>query len=138
VISGYNANTIFKFMTEQSKTILVVEDDPVLGVMYKTKLESEGYKIILATNGAEGLDMIKESHPDLVLLDIILPQLDGFSVLEEIAGDSKLKNIPVILLTNLGTEEDKTKGLELGAKDYLVKADYTPEQINEKIQNFLK
>ncbi|NTU98690.1 response regulator transcription factor [Candidatus Falkowbacteria bacterium] len=125
-------------MTEQVKTILVIEDDPVLGVMYKTKLEAEGHKIILATNGADGLDAIKENSPDLVLLDIILPQLDGFSVLEDMKGSTKTKGIPVILLTNLGTEEDKKKGMELGASDYLVKADYTPEQISEKIEKFLK
>jgi len=124
-------------MSENSKIILVVEDDPVLGVMYKTKLEAEGYTIVSAVNGVDGLNNAKQVKPDLILLDIMLPQLDGFSVLEELKEDAKTKKIPVILLTNLGTDEDKAKGKQLGAADYLVKADYTPEQISAHIKKFL-
>ncbi len=124
-------------MPENKKTILVIEDDPVLSVMYKTKLEAEGYTIISAGNGVEGLASAKAEKPDLILLDIIIPQLDGFSVLEELKEDAKTKKIPVILLTNLGTDEDKEKGQKLGAVDYLVKANYTPEQISSEIKKFL-
>ena len=124
-------------MPENKKTILVIEDDPVLSVMYKTKLEAEGYTIISASNGVEGLASAKAEKPDLILLDIIIPQLDGFSVLEELKEDVKTKKTPVILLTNLGTDEDKEKGQKLGAVDYLVKANYTPEQISSEIKKFL-
>ena len=120
------------------KRILVVEDDPVLGIMYKTKLEAEGYEIILATNGSDGLAMAKEQKPNLVLLDIILPQLDGFTVLSEIKADKDIAALPVVLLTNLGTVEDKNKGVALGAVDYLVKAEYTPEQLSEIIKKYLQ
>jgi CheY-like chemotaxis protein len=125
-------------MPQNKKTILVVEDDPVLGVMYKTKLEAEGYEIVSAVNGVEGLASAKQCKPDLILLDIILPQLDGFSVLEELKDDAKTKKIPVVLLTNLGTDEDREKGQKLGAVDYLVKANYTPEQISSEIKKFIK
>ncbi|NTW22760.1 response regulator [Candidatus Falkowbacteria bacterium] len=124
-------------MPENKKTILVVEDDPVLSVMYKTKLEAEGYTIFTAANGVEALAEAKAEKPDLILLDIILPQLDGFSVLEELKDDTKTKKIPVIMLTNLGTDEDREKGQKLGAVDYLVKANYTPEQISSEIKKFL-
>lgn len=125
-------------MPSSKKTILVIEDDPVLAVMYKTKLEAEGYEIVSATNGVEGLSSAKQCKPDLILLDIILPQLDGFSVLEELKDDAKTKKIPVVLLTNLGTDEDREKGQKLGAVDYLVKANYTPEQISSEIKKFIK
>lgn len=124
-------------MSEDKKVILVIEDDPVLSVMYKTKLEAEGYTIIGANNGVDGLGAAKSNKPDLILLDIILPQLDGFSVLEELKEDAKTKKIPVILLTNLGTDEDREKGQKLGAVDYLVKANFTPEQISLEIKKFL-
>lgn len=124
-------------MSENKKIILVVEDDPVLSVMYKTKLEAEGYVIATSNNGVDGLASAKAGKPDLILLDIMLPQLDGFSVLEELKKDAKTKKIPVVLLTNLGTDEDKAKGKGLGAVDYLVKADYTPEQISSGIKKLL-
>jgi DNA-binding response OmpR family regulator len=120
------------------KKILVVEDDPVLGVMYKTKLEAEGYEITLAVNGADGLTMAQQNSFDIVLLDVILPQLDGFSVLAELKANEITKNVPVIMLTNLSTTEDKEKGLAMGAADYLVKAEYTPEQLSEAINKYIK
>ncbi|MEI7497839.1 MAG: response regulator [Candidatus Falkowbacteria bacterium] len=120
------------------KKILVVEDDPVLGVMYKTKLEAEGYEIVLAVNGADGLTMAQQNSFDIVLLDVILPQLDGFSVLAELKTNEVTKNVPVIMLTNLSTTEDKEKGLAMGAADYLVKAEYTPEQLSEAINKYIK
>lgn len=125
-------------MTPENKTILVIEDDPVLSMMYRTKLEADGFVLEMAGNGADGLALAKSKKPDLVLLDIIIPQLDGFSVLEELKNDAKTKKIPVILLTNLGTDEDKKKGEELGAADYLVKANFTPEQISQTIKQYLK
>ena len=81
--------------------------------------------------------MAKKENPDVILLDIILPQMDGFSVLKKLKSDSATKNFPVILLTNLGQDGDVKKGLELGAIDYLIKANYTPSQVVEKVKSLL-
>jgi len=106
----------------------------MISSMYKTKLEQQGYEILLAANGSDGLQTAQEKKPDVILLDIILPQLDGFSVLERLKADKSAKNIPVFLLTNLATEEDKEKGQQLGATDYLVKANLTPADIMRKVE----
>jgi len=118
--------------------VLIVEDDQMIASMYKTKFEADGFECLMASDGPKGLEMAKKEKPDLVMLDVMLPQLDGFSILKEIKGDSKTKNIPVIMLTNLGTEEDKTKGQKMGAIDYLVKASLTPAEISKKIKEYLK
>ncbi|MFA5360035.1 MAG: response regulator [Patescibacteria group bacterium] len=125
-------------MAKDKKKILVVEDDPMISSMYKTKFEVDGFEVFTADNGATGLELVKKEKPDIVMLDIILPQLDGFSVLEQIKQDKITKNIPVIMLTNLSTDEDKAKGEKMGALDYLVKASLTPGQISEKIKQILK
>jgi len=125
-------------MTKDKKKILVVEDDPMISSMYKTKFEVDGFEVFTADNGATGLELAKKEKPDIVMLDIILPQLDGFSVLEQIKQDKATKSIPVIMLTNLSTDEDKKKGEKMGALDYLVKASLTPGQISEKIKQILK
>lgn len=120
------------------KRVLIVEDDPVISSMYKTKFEIDGYEVIVAGNGAEGLETAKKEAFDIILLDVILPQLDGFSVLTEIKKDPKIKDTPVLMLTNLGTQEDKDKGKELGALDYVVKSSFTPAQVSEKIKQYIK
>lgn len=121
-------------MANGKKTILLAEDDTMISSMYKTKLEQANFNVLVADNGADGLDLALENKPDLILLDIIMPQLDGFAVLERLKMSSKTKNIPVFLLTNLGTEEDIQKGQELGAKDYLVKANLTPAEVLDKVK----
>lgn len=125
-------------MANANKKILIVEDDTMISSMYKTKFQAEGFEVLIADDGAAGLETAKKDKPDLVMLDVILPQLDGFSVLEELKKDKTTKNIPVIMLTNLGTSEDKAKGEKLGAVDYFVKASLTPAQISEKIKKYLK
>jgi len=120
-------------MTTSKKKILVVEDDPMINSMYKTKFKVAGFEVFTADNGVTGLELVKKEKPDIVMLDVMLPQLDGFSVLEQTT-----KDIPVIMLTNLGTDEDKAKGARMGALDYLVKASLTPGQISEKIKQILK
>ncbi len=121
-----------------NKTILIVEDDTMISSMYKTKLETGGFKTLTAFNGADGLEMAKKEKPDMILLDIILPQLDGFSVLAELKKDDKTKDIDVIIMTNLGTEEDIAKGNKLGAVDYVVKANLTPTEVLDKVKKFIK
>jgi len=124
-------------MAENNKKILIVEDDNVISSMYKTKFEDDGFMVVTADNGATALDLARQEKPNLILLDIILPQLDGFSVLGELKKDSTTEKIPVIMLTNLGTDEDKVKGEKMGAADYLVKASLTPAQVSEKIKQYL-
>jgi len=119
------------------KKILVAEDDQAISIMYKGKLKSDGYIVIAASNGADALEFAKKEKPDLVMLDVIMPQLDGFGVLAELKKDPKTKDIPAIMLTNLGTDEDREKGAKLGAVDYIVKANMTPSQISEKIKKYL-
>ena len=107
--------------------------------MYQTKLELDGFEVLSATNGSMGLDMArKEKNIDIILLDIIMPQLDGFTVLQELKDDPKTADIPVMMLTNLGTEEDKAKGAKMGAVDYVVKSSMTPAHVSEKVQTILK
>jgi len=101
------------------------------------KLLSMGYDVVAAADGESGLTMIKESRPDVVLLDLILPGINGFEVLERAKKDPETANIPVIILSNLGQSEDIEKGLKLGAKDFLVKAHFTPQEIINKLKAIL-
>jgi len=125
-------------MPDNKKKILIVEDDNMISSIYKTKFEADGFAAVVAGNGAEGLDIARKEQPDIIMLDVILPQIDGFSVLEELKKDKLTKDIPVIMLTNLGTDEDKAKGEKMGAVDYFVKTSLTPAQISEKIKKHLK
>lgn len=124
-------------MDNKATKVLVVEDDKMILDMYTLKFAQEGYKVVQAENGKDGLAMAKKESPDIILLDIILPQMDGFTVLKKLKSDSSTKNMPVVLLTNLGQDGDVKKGLELGAVDYLIKANYTPSQVVEKVKSLL-
>ncbi len=121
-----------------AKKILVVEDDKFLRELIIQKLIKEDYETLEAVDGEEGIKKIKEEKPDLVLLDLILPGIDGFEVLSKKKEDSSLDQIPVIILSNLGQKEDVERGLKLGAVDYLIKAHFTPGEIIEKAKNALK
>lgn len=121
-----------------AKKILIVEDDKFLRELIARKLTDEGFDIVEAVDGEDGIKKIKETKPDLVLLDLILPSIDGFEVLSRVKGDVSLASIPIIILSNLGQKEEVEKGLELGAVDYLIKAHFTPGEIIEKIKNILK
>lgn len=124
-------------MAEQKVHVLLVEDDVFLSGIYQKKFEMEGFKISTADNGEKGLADAKKKNPDIILLDILLPKMDGFSVLKELKSDEAVKNIPVILLTNLGQKDDVEKGLEAGAVDYLIKAHFKPSEIVEKVRKVL-
>jgi DNA-binding response OmpR family regulator len=125
-------------MAEEKKKILIIEDDPFLLSMYVTKLEANGFMVASEENGENGIGKIKKEKPDLLLLDILLPGKDGFEILEEMKKNDELKDIPVILLTNLGQRKDVEKGLELGAVDYLIKAHFTPSEVITKISKVLQ
>jgi len=121
-----------------AKTILIIEDDKFLLGLIAQKLIKEGFEISEAVDGEEGIKKVKEEKPDLVLLDLILPGIDGFEVLSRMREESTLTSIPVIILSNLGQKEDVEKGLKLGAVDYLIKAHFTPGEIIDKIRAALK
>lgn len=118
--------------------ILIVEDDKFLRELIAQKLSKEGFNISEAVDGEEGIKKIKEEKPQLVLLDLILPGIDGFEVLSRMKEDPIISSTPVIILSNLGQKEDVEKGLKLGAVDYLIKAHFTPGEIIEKIRGILK
>lgn len=118
---------------KRASRILLVEDDSFLAGMYVTKLTLEGLSVELATDGAKGLKMAQEMKPDIILLDIILPKMSGFEVLKKLKDSADTKDIPVLLLTNLGQKEDVEKGLKLGAADYLIKAHFLPDEVVSKI-----
>jgi DNA-binding response OmpR family regulator len=116
------------------KKILIVEDDKFLRDLCLKKLEKNGFKVSTAFDGEEGLKKIKEEKPALILLDIVLPGLSGFEVLKQIKADPQTDSIPVIILSNLGQKEGIEKGTKLGAEDYIIKADNTPNEIIEKVK----
>lgn len=116
--------------------IVLIEDDEVLGKVMMTELTDAGFKVTQAYDGEEGLEVVRKIHPDLVLLDLILPKKPGFEVLEALKASPDTKDIPVIILTLLGEDEDIKKGLKLGAEDYLVKSNHVLSEIIEKIKEF--
>ena len=133
------------------KKILLVEDDPFLIDIYTTKLKESGFKLEIADNGEEALKKIRKRNaanfekkkkknlwPDILILDIVLSMIDGWQVLQEIKKDEKLKDLKIIVFTNLGQKEEVEKGLRLGATKYLIKAHYTPSELVEEIKKILK
>jgi len=120
------------------KTILVVEDDTILRDLISQKLKKDNYEIVEAIDGEEGLKKAKEKKPDIILLDLILPGIDGFGVLEQIKKDPEIAKIPVVILSNLGQKEEIEKGMSLGATDFLIKAHFTLSEIVVKIKKILE
>ncbi len=123
-------------MAKQKKKILIVEDDKFLIKAYEIKFRKEGFDIMLAGDGLAGLESAKKK-PDLVILDLMLPKLNGFELLEHIKKDEQLKKIPVVVLSNLGQKADMDKVMSLGAADYLVKTEYSLEEIIKKVKKYL-
>jgi DNA-binding response OmpR family regulator len=105
--------------------------------MISRKLEKEGYEVYQAIDGEKGEEKIKEVKPDIVLLDLILPGIDGFEVLERVKKDPEVAEIPVIILSNLGQKSEVERGLNLGAVDFLIKAHFTPAEIVRKIKEII-
>ena len=119
------------------KRILLVEDDPFISEMYTLKFEKAGFASEVAMTGKEGVAKTREWRPDIVLLDVLIPEMDGFEVLSILKKDPGVKSIPVIMLTNLGQKEDIEKGAALGAAAYVVKAHFTPQEVVEKVRAIL-
>jgi len=116
--------------------VLIVEDDKFLKTLLEKHLQRENFEVITAEDGETAVDKIVKERPDLILLDIILPKKSGFSVLEEINKDENLRKIPVIIISNLGQQEDIERGKKLGAKEFLVKASLSLEELIRKIKEF--
>ena len=117
--------------------ILFVEDEPAIQKVLGDFLRGQGHEVLAALDGEQGLAMMMRQHPDLVLLDLILPRLHGLMVLEKMKADQSLASIPVIVLTNVESSDAVEKAIELGAKAYLVKANYRLEDVLEKIRGVL-
>lgn len=117
--------------------IAIIEDDPVISQMYRTKFETNGFDVQLANNGKRGVALVEEFIPDLILLDLQMPEMGGAEALEIIRKNEWSKNIPVIILTNMGEEESPKKIRELGIHSYIVKANLTPKQVVERVKGAL-
>jgi len=124
-------------MENKNKKILIIEDDSFLADMYAAKFQMKGYKVNLAENGREAMKEIQKEKPSLIILDILMPKMDGFEFLEQFKKNEKFKNIPVIILTNLGQKREVERGFNLGADDYIIKAYFTPKEVVEKVETLL-
>ena len=122
----------------KKKKILLVEDDVFVCDVYQTKLNQEKFEVILAENGIKAIEKLKKDVPDLVLLDIVMPYMDGREVLEKMKADDRLKDIPIIILTNLSQKDEVEELMEKGADDYLIKSHFTPSEVSRKIKNLLE
>ena len=118
--------------------ILLVEDDQFISQLYSDKFSQFDYQVEVARDGFESLEILKKYKPDLILLDIVMPKMDGFEVLEHIKKDDSLNKIPVLMFTNMGDKMDIEKAMSLGAKSYIVKSYFTPAEVLDKINNLLK
>lgn len=118
--------------------ILIVEDDPFLRKMYVKKLQIEGFDVDIATDGAEGLAKLKSFAPDLALLDVMLPKLNGLEVIDRAKADPQTKNIPILVFSNLSSAADEETAKKKGAVGFIVKSDVTPAQVVEKVKQYLK
>lgn len=117
--------------------ILIIEDDRYISKMYQLKLSLDGFDVQVADNGRIGVDKVKEFKPDIILTDILMPEMDGFDVIKAVKADDETKTIPILIMSNLGQEDHIQKGLELGALGYIVKSQYTPSKVVDKIKEIL-
>ena len=124
-------------MPNDKPLIILIDDDETLIDMYSTKLGLSGFNVLTASNGNEGFNLVSANTPNLVLTDLVMPESDGFELLRKIKNDIKTKDFATVALTNLSSDSDKKEALKLGAIDYLVKSNYTPAQIVEKVRGYL-
>jgi len=120
------------------KKIFIIEDEKILGEMYKLALESQGFEIKRIRDGESAIQEVKKEEPDLILLDLLLPRLKGEEVLKNLKEDQKTKDIPVFILTNYDTPEDREMGDRLGAEKYILKTSITPKEIGEMVEERLE
>jgi CheY-like chemotaxis protein len=118
--------------------ILIIEDEEILLNLLAKTMKKEGYEIETAVEGEDGLQKIKSIKPDLVLLDIIMPKMDGFEVLEKKKEDLEIKDIPVIIISNSGQPVELNKARQLGVSDWLIKTEFDPQEVVDKVKKVLK
>lgn len=125
-------------MSDKNTTILIAEDDILLLDIWKQKISKEGFSVATAINGAETIEKVKSLKPDFLLLDIVMPKIDGFEVLKQIREhpDKKIREMIVIVLSNLGSEEDIKKAEQLGSNSYIVKAMFSTEDVINKVREY--
>ena len=116
-----------------AKKILLIEDEEIMLNILQRKLTQENYEVLIARDGQEGLEVMEKELPDLVLLDIIMPKKGGFEVMEEMGKIPKLKNIPVIIVSNSGQPVELDRARKLGAKDWLIKTEFDPQEVIDKV-----
>jgi DNA-binding response OmpR family regulator len=124
-------------MADQKK-ILIIEDDEFLRSLAAKRLEKESYNVVTAVDGDSGIKLASEEAPDIILLDLLLPGLSGYEVLEKLRATDGTKTTPVIVFSNLGQKEDVEKAKKLGANDFLIKANFSLDDVVAKIQEYLK
>lgn len=125
-------------MAKEEKKILIIEDDYYLRDLMARQLLIEGFKVVGAEDGETGLEKAASEKPDLILLDLILPGIDGYEVLEKLKSNPELSKITVVIVSNLAQKSDIEKGLKMGAAEYLVKFDHTPEEVAKKVKKIIK
>jgi len=120
-----------------AKKILIIEDEEIMIDLLQRKLTKEGYEISVARDGEEGLKVMREVRPDLVLLDIVMPKMGGFEVMEKMNKDPELKAIPVIVISNSGQPVELDRAQKLGAKDWLIKTEFDPQEVIDKVKKHI-
>ena len=120
------------------KKVLIIEDETALLYALQSQLSAEGFQTISADDGQKAMDIIEHIRPDVIILDIILPKIDGWQLLKNIKQKDETKDIPVIIVSNLSDEVSRKKGIQLGAKDYLAKINYSVEELIAKIKDLIK
>ena len=119
---------------DDAVTVLLIEDDEAAAEMYRLRLAADGYTVLIASDGEQGLRRAVEDRPDLIYLDVRLPKMDGFEVLERLRANVATASIPVVIVTNYGEPELQQRGLSLGALEFLVKADTTPARLSQTFE----
>lgn len=121
----------------KKKTILIIEDEQILGELLAQKFKEEGYDVFWELDGEAGLRKMREITPDMVLLDIVMPKMDGYGVIEAMQRDGVLKRVPIVVISNSGQPVEIKRILELGVKDYVVKAQFSPAEVLAKVRKYL-
>lgn len=119
------------------KKVLIVEDDPMLVEIYSKKFELSGFEVSLASSGTEAISKAQEVHPDVILLDLVLPEIDGFGALKKIREDKSLDNTKIIISSNLSQEDERQKAEDLGANGFITKANFTPQEMVDKVRDII-
>jgi len=121
-------------MTDVAKKILIIEDEEIISNLLAKKLSQVGYEVKTAFNGQEGLEILEQEKPDLVLIDIVMPKKDGFETISEVKGDPTLKDIPIIIISNSGQPVELDKAKEMGVNDWFIKTDFDPQEVIQKVK----